>query len=115
MTVLDEYEMVMYIYNDIKNVIESIQPEDKSTYKAMYNNAIRIQGDLKKDYPQKALMVQKYLDFLNNLLENSNSKIGLGLVERGTNAGNQAEKLGTAMGFVIRCPECTFPTQRCRC
>ena len=115
MNPLDEYAMLMDVYEDTKSVIKKISSDDRPTYIAMYDNVDRVYKDLKKDHPEEASMLQDYLNFIHTLLNNDETKMQLGLVEKGTNAGNQAEKLGTARGFVARCPECTFPVQRCKC
>ena len=111
---LQEYSMLSTIFSDVRDRFETLSEEDMFKYKSLLVRAEYLSSFYEKKDFQKYTILKGYLDFFNSKINNKN-KINFSLVEHGTIAGNQAAKLGTATGFVQRCPECTFPSQRCKC
>ena len=109
-----EYIMLINIFKDVRDTFETLTEDDMSQYKSLLERAQCLASIFEQADKEKFSILRDYLDFFNSKIDNQNRK-NLSLVERGTNAGKQAERLGTAKGFVQRCPVCTFPSQRCKC
>ncbi len=114
---LQEYNMLLNIFIDVSNSFETLSKEDMVSYKSLLVRAQALAEYYEKKDILKFTTLRDYLEFFNSIMNNKSRVIknNLPLVEHGTIAGNQAALLGTAKGFIQRCPECTFPCQRCKC
>lgn len=112
---LMQYDMLMEIYGDIRKAPFKCNSDNKESYETIFASGKALYQKIVTKFPDKASDLKRNLDYFDSQMKIQQKPVFMGLVEKGTLAGNQAAMLGTATGFIQRCPECTFPTQRCKC